>query len=72
VAYFHAGRVESSIAASLKILSLNDRFAPAHYNLALAYQTTGEGERAKAHYEKAKALGYAISPEMELEWNRGE
>jgi tetratricopeptide (TPR) repeat protein len=57
LAYFDLGnvldeleRIDESIAAYLKAVTLSPRYADAHYNLALAYERTGEPRNALRHW----------------------
>ena len=57
LAYFDLGnvldeleRLDESIAAYLKAVTLSPRYADAHYNLALAYERTGEHRPALRHW----------------------
>ena len=57
LAYFDLGnvldeleRIDESIAAYLKAVTLSPRYADAHYNLALAYERTGEHRNALRHW----------------------
>jgi hypothetical protein len=56
----------------LKLIGMNDRFAPAHYNLAVAYRMAGDEEKGREHYEKAKALGYPVGEDFDTEWKKAE
>jgi tetratricopeptide (TPR) repeat protein len=44
------GRLDESIAAYLKAVTLSPRYADAHYNLALAYERTGQNRQALRHW----------------------
>lgn len=48
-------------------LELDPYMAPAHFNAALAYINLGDWAEAKLHADKAKALGMAIPPQMQLD-----
>ncbi|MGD2271859.1 MAG: tetratricopeptide repeat protein, partial [Desulfobacterales bacterium] len=71
-AYLIKGRVEDSIQTNLKALKLQDTFAPAHNNLAIAYLEKGEYHLAVEHCDKAVELGYDVAPEIlqEIETHR--
>ena len=43
-------RIDESIAAYLKAVTLSPRYADAHYNLALAYERSNERRRALRHW----------------------
>ena len=44
-------RLDESIAAYRRAVTLAPRYADAHYNLALAYERTGEGRSALRHWQ---------------------
>jgi len=44
-------RLDESIAAYVKAVSLSPRYADAHYNLALAYERTGQNRSALRHWQ---------------------
>ncbi len=58
LAYFDLGNVldelnrpDESIAAYRKAVTLSPRYADAHYNLALAYERSGQGRPALRHWQ---------------------
>jgi tetratricopeptide (TPR) repeat protein len=71
-AYLMKGLVVESIEANLKAIELEPNFAIAHNNLAIAYMENDQFDKAIEHCDKAKALGYAVAPEIvqELEQYR--
>lgn len=66
-AYLFKGMVEKSIKANLKALEIDPSFAVAHNNLAIAYMENKDYAQARAHCEKARALGYEVAPEVVAE-----
>ena len=44
-------RLDESIAAYRKAVALSPRYADAHYNLALAYERTGQPRAALRHWQ---------------------
>ena len=44
-------RLDESIAAYVKAVTLSPRYADAHYNLALAYERTGQHRNALRHWQ---------------------
>jgi Flp pilus assembly protein TadD len=65
VAHLQLGDAPAAVDVCHQILARNDRFAPAHYNLAVAYRILGETENARHHYHEARSLGYPADEEME-------
>ena len=64
-AYLMNGLVDESIAANKKALKIEPEFAVAHNNLAIGYLEKGEGQKAIEHFDRAKALGCEVAPELE-------
>ena len=58
-------KLESAIAAGEKAVSLAPKFGVAHNNLAVAYHYHGDYDLSLDHLEKAKKIGYAVSPQFE-------
>ena len=52
------------LEANLKALELDDNFAVAHNNLAVAYLENDDFEKAVPHCDRAVALGYDVAPEI--------
>jgi tetratricopeptide (TPR) repeat protein len=57
--------LDSAIAAGEKAVSLAPKFGVAHNNLAVAYHYHGDYDLALGHLEKARKIGYAVSPQFE-------
>ena len=66
-AYLMKGLVAESIEANKKALKIEPDFPVAHYNLAIAYLEKEEGAKAVVHFDKAKALGFEVAPEIARE-----
>ncbi len=66
-AYLMKGLVDESIAANKKALKLEPDFAVAHYNLSIAYLEKAETTKAVEHFDRAKALGFEVAPEIAKE-----
>ncbi len=66
-AYLFMGDVDKCIENNLKALEIEPEFAVAHNNLVIAYLEKGMHDKAIEHFRKAKALGYAVAPEIEAE-----
>jgi len=66
-AYLMSGLVDESIAANKKALSIEPDFSVAHYNLSIAYLEKGERQKAVEHFDRAKALGFEVAPEIAQE-----
>ena len=47
-----AGRAEEARESLQRVLTINGRYAQAHYNLALLYEERGEWQRAIEHFEQ--------------------
>jgi tetratricopeptide (TPR) repeat protein len=56
--------LDSAIAAGKKAVSLAPKFGVAHNNLAVAYHYHGDYDLALDHLEKARKIGYAVSPQF--------
>jgi tetratricopeptide (TPR) repeat protein len=50
------GLIEGARETLMRTIGLNNRYAPAHYNLALLYEESGDLVRAIQHYEQFLAL----------------
>ena len=61
------GLVDESIAANKKALKLEPDFAVAHYNLSITYLEKSETTKAVEHFDRAKALGFEVAPEIAKE-----
>jgi lipoprotein NlpI len=68
-AYLHTGNIQGCAEASLAVLELNAGYAPAHHNLAVALRMEGRLQEARAHFDKAVALGYPVDPETAADWS---
>ena len=55
---------KKGIAAANKALALDETFAPAHNNLALAYFHKEEYQKAIEHCDKAQEYGFDVKPEF--------
>lgn len=55
-AYLALGRHEEEVRAYEETLRLNPKYAPAHYNLSMAYDHMKEGGKAIYHMQKALEL----------------
>ncbi|MDO9066740.1 MAG: tetratricopeptide repeat protein, partial [Chloroflexota bacterium] len=62
--YLTIGRNKEAIIWLKKALELDSNLAVAHNNLALAYYYAGEYGLAIEHCDKARGLGYTISPKL--------
>jgi tetratricopeptide (TPR) repeat protein len=73
-AYLMKGEVEESIAASQQAIKIDPQFPIAHNNLGIAYIEKGDFAKAIEHIDRARALGYAVAPQIldELQPHRGD
>ncbi len=56
--------LDSAIAAGKKVVSLAPKFGVAHNNLAVAYYYHGDYDLSLDHLEKARKIGYEVSPQF--------
>lgn len=60
VFYWDSEKPEKAISSFMRALKITPAYAPAHFNLAMAYQAAGMNKEATDHYRKALKL----NPEM--------
>ncbi len=67
LAHLRKGRIESAAKEFLKVISLDEGFADAHYNLAILYATEDPPatKSAAIQYKRAMELGIAPDPHLE-------
>lgn len=67
LAHLRKGRIESAAKEFLKVISLDEGFADAHYNLAILYATEDPPatKSAASQYKRAMELGIAPDPHLE-------
>jgi len=66
-AYLMKGLVDESIATNRKALKIEPDFPVAHNNMAIACLEKGDVAKAVEHFDRAKALGYEVAPEIAKE-----
>jgi tetratricopeptide (TPR) repeat protein len=57
--------LDSAIAVGEKAVGLAPKFGVAHNNLAVAYYYHGDYDLSLDYLEKAKKIGYEVSPQFE-------
>jgi len=54
--YLQSGKVKEAVVAYEKAVKVDPGFPDAHYNLAVAYQQNGEGDKSVEEFKKYKSL----------------
>ncbi len=64
MAYYALGMHDKTLEAYTKAVAINPSFAEAHYKLGLTYYEKKNYALAKSHVEKARQLGFNVSPKI--------
>ena len=62
--YRRKGELGKAISEYKRAIAINPDYAKAHHNLAYAYYSKGDYALAKLSCDKARRLGYKVSPEL--------